>query len=278
MNDSPDSTRSKSHAFWKAHPFGLHYVTDGDLEPGTRPFYDHLRPWMSPFRFPGRLERIDRYARLLRDRHLLEIGCGLGFETIEYLKRGVRVTATDLTEPATHLARSHFELEGVKPEDIRVEDVLALSFPDGSFDAVSASGVVHYSGNTAQAIREIHRVLKPGGWAIIHGFYRRPSWMRILTRLARENIELPDEEAPCIDCLTEKQILAMFDGFTIGEVEREHFRAGPIGARRGRIKMLLYERGFVPVYNLLPRFIAERLACKLTVTASRREEALQQES
>ena len=57
----------------------------------------------------------------------------MGYDSLEFLKRGVKVTATDLTPSAAALARRHFALEQVSPEDVRVENVLALSFRDNSF-------------------------------------------------------------------------------------------------------------------------------------------------
>jgi cyclopropane fatty-acyl-phospholipid synthase-like methyltransferase len=35
---------------------------------------------------------IDREAKILKGKHLLEIGCGMGYDSLEFLKRGVRVT------------------------------------------------------------------------------------------------------------------------------------------------------------------------------------------
>ena len=254
--------------YWDLRTLGLQYVRDADFEPGTREFFDHIRPWMNPFKFPWIMERIEREAERIGNGHLLEVGCGMGFDSLEFLKRGTRVTATDLTPNAVALTRQHFELEGVEAEDVRVENVLDLTFPDESFEAVWANGVVHATGDAPKAIREIRRVLKPGGRAIICHFYRRPSWMYWLSRLGRENIEHVEEDPPTNEFYTESEILAMFDGFRIESTAREHHRALPV-ARRG-LKAFLYSWGFRPLYNMLPEGAAKGLAYKLSVTALKR--------
>jgi SAM-dependent methyltransferase len=251
--------------YWNSHPLGNQYVQDDSLVPGTPEFFDHVRPWMNPYKYGWIMKRIEREAARLKDRLLLEIGCGLGFDSLEFLRRGVRVVATDLTPAAIQLARAHFAIEQVLPEDVRVENVLDLSFPDDTFDAVWANGVLHHTGDAPRAIAEIRRVLKPGGRAIISHFYRRPSWMYWISRLGRENIEFKEEDPPVIDFLREQEILEMFRGFEIEEAARDHYRALPV-ARKG-LKAGLYRWAFRPTYNLLPEPIARRLAYKFSVTA-----------
>jgi SAM-dependent methyltransferase len=251
--------------YWQDRPLGTQYVTDSDIVPGTPEFFEHVRPWMNPYKFPELMPRIEAEAALLRGGHLLEIGCGMGFDSAEFLERGVRVTATDLTPAAVELARSHFETRGLEPEDVRVENVIDLRFDDNSFDAVWANGVIHHTGDSRRAMSEIRRVLKPGGRAIISNFYRRPSWMLLLSRLGRENIEFEDADPPVTDFMREREILDLFDGFEIVSVSRDHYRALPI-ARSGW-KAALYTRVFKPLYNLLPTALAKRLAYKLSVTA-----------
>jgi SAM-dependent methyltransferase len=269
MNDrSVEAVR----AYWEAHPLGTQYVKDPDLVPGTKEFYHHIRPWMNPYKFPEIMPRIEAEAMQLQDRHLLEIGCGMGFDSAEFLKRGVKVTATDLTPAAVRLARQHFELFGLQPADARVENVLDLSFPDETFDAVWATGVIHHTGDSRRAIAEIRRVLKPGGRAIISHFYRRPSWMQLISRLGRENIEFSDADPPVIDFMRERDVLDLFDGFEIERVHRDHYRALPI-ARQGW-KAALYSGVFRPAYNLLPVTIATRLAYKFSVKAMKAVKAV----
>lgn len=261
MNDTVQAV----YDYWDSHTLGFQYVTDSTIEPGTADFFEHIRPWMNPYKFPWIMERIEREAALLPGKHLLEIGCGMGYDSLEFLKRGVRVTATDLTPNAVKMTRRHFELAGVQAEAVQTANALDLPFEDEQFDAVWANGVLHATGDTARAIREARRVLKPGGRAIISHFYRKPSWMYWLHRVGRENIEYKEEDPPVNEFYTERQILAMFDGFDIVEAVQDHYRALPV--RRDGLKAALYTYGFRPLYNLIPEPLAKKLAYKLSVTA-----------
>ncbi len=251
--------------YWNRNTLGLQYVTDKDLEVGSPEFFEHIRPWMNPYKFPWIMDRIEKESEKLRGLHLIEIGCGMGFDSLEFLKRGVKVTATDLTPAAVEVAKKHFAVAGVQAEEVRVANALDLDFPDASFDAAWSNGVLHATGDTALAIREVHRILKPGGRTIISHFYRKPSWMWTLHRFGRENIEFKEEDPPVNEFYTEEEILAFFDGFRIEDTAREHYRALPV-ARHG-LKAALYKGVFAPTYNLLPRGMAESLAYKFSVTA-----------
>ncbi len=265
MTNSQSVPVSAVRDYWDAHALGTQYVRDPSIEVGSPEFFAHIRPWMNPYKFPWIMERIEREAAKLKGAHLLEVGCGMGFDSLEFLKRGVRVTATDLTPTAVAFARKHFEIERVQAEDVRVENARSLSFDDNTFDAVWANGVLHATGDTVQAIREVHRVLKPGGLAIISHFYRKPSWMYWLSRYGRENIEFKEQDPPSNEFYTQREILAMFNGFEIQEAVQEHYRALPV--HRSGLKAALYTRVFMPLYNLLPEGMAKGFAYKYSVTA-----------
>ena len=265
MDEKLATTVGEVHDYWNAHTLGLQYVTDQRVQPGSLEFFSHIQPWMNPYKFPWIMERIDRESKLLRGKHLLEIGCGMGYDSLEFLKRGVRVTATDLTPNAVALARRHFELKKVQAEDVRTANALDLPFPDNTFDAVWANGVLHATGDSQRAVQEARRVLKPGGRAIISHFYRKPSWMYLLHHLGRENIEYKEEDPPVNEFYDEEQILSFFLGYEIVEAVQEHHRLLPV--RRSGLKANLYTYLLRPVYNLLPESIAKKLAYKFSVTA-----------
>ena len=93
---------------------------------------------------------------------VLEIGLGLGADHERFAKAGAHLHGVDLTPRAVEITHRRLEAQGLA-SDLRVGDAEALPFSDGSFDVVYSWGVIHHSPNTAQAAREILRVLKPGG-------------------------------------------------------------------------------------------------------------------
>lgn len=265
MDESLEATVDAVRNYWDSHTLGFQYVTDKNIEPGTPEFFAHIQPWMNPYKFPWIMERIERESAILEGKQLLEIGCGMGYDSLEFLKRGVRVTATDLTPNAVELTRRHFEVEGVEAEDVRIANALDLPFADESFDAAWANGVLHATGDTKKAISEVWRILKPGGRAIISHFYRRPSWMYVLHCWGRENIEYKEEDPPVNEFYTEQKIEDMFAGYEIVEAVQEHYRALP--ARRDGLKATLYKYIFMPAYNLVPETAAKKYAYKYSITA-----------
>lgn len=98
----------------------------------------------------------------LRDKDVLEIGCGTGVHTRLLAESDARVTAIDLTPTAVELTTRRLTHAGLVA-DVREADAEALPFDDASFDYVWSWGVIHHSENTSRAIAEVARVLRPGG-------------------------------------------------------------------------------------------------------------------
>lgn len=93
---------------------------------------------------------------------VLEIGLGLGADHERFAGAGARLHGVDLTPRAVEMTRRRLAMRGLT-SDIRQGDAESLPFADGSFDLVYSWGVIHHTPDTAQAAREILRVLKPGG-------------------------------------------------------------------------------------------------------------------
>jgi 2-polyprenyl-3-methyl-5-hydroxy-6-metoxy-1,4-benzoquinol methylase len=102
--------------------------------------------------------------RQIAAKPVLEIGCGMGLHTELMARAGAIVTAIDISETSVDATRRRLELKGVAANVMQM-DASVLRFPDANFDFVWSWGVIHHSAWTGAIIREMHRVLKPGGEA-----------------------------------------------------------------------------------------------------------------
>src|SRR4030095_6632622 len=97
---------------------------------------------------------------------------------------GAEYTGVDLTEAAIELAQQRFVLFGL-PGQFRTADAESLDFAHDSFYLVSSHGVLHHTPDTARAIQEVHRVLRPGGRAVVMLYHRNSYNYRVKLRILR---------------------------------------------------------------------------------------------
>jgi len=102
-------------------------------------------------------------------RDVLEAGCGIGTDAVQFVRAGARYRGVDFSPKALELARLRPELANA---DLVSGSIADLPFPDASFDLVYSNGVIHHMPETARAIDEFRRVLRPGGTAIVMVYHR----------------------------------------------------------------------------------------------------------
>lgn len=108
---------------------------------------------------------VDAY---IAGRNVLDMGCGSGRYTLALAALGAaHATGIDVQGRSFEAARAWAVEHGVKAE-FREGNVLVLPFPDASFDFVFCNGVIHHSASIEQGLREIARVLKPGGASFLY--------------------------------------------------------------------------------------------------------------
>ncbi|MFW5652706.1 MAG: class I SAM-dependent methyltransferase, partial [Planctomycetota bacterium] len=111
----------------------------------------------------------------------LDVGCGEGHNTRLLALRGVRMTAIDISPKFVQFAR---EAEAQEPLGIEFNgsSAISLPFPDDNFDFATAFMSLMEFAEADQALREIHRVLRPGGFlqfSITHPCFDTPYRRRI---------------------------------------------------------------------------------------------------
>jgi ubiquinone/menaquinone biosynthesis C-methylase UbiE len=120
----------------------------------------------------GAKRRMDQYstwakraAELAPGNEILEVAPGPGYFSIELAKRGpYLITGLDISESFVKIARANAESAGVDV-DFRHGNASEMPFPDNRFDFVFCSAAFKNFTDPVGALREMHRVLKPGGKA-----------------------------------------------------------------------------------------------------------------
>lgn len=162
-----DEDKQRARDQWGEDPCGA----EGDRanEFGTREYFDEIErvryqeyaPWMP---------KLMGFADFAGAR-LLEVGCGMGTDLLQFARGGAICTGIDLTPRSIAITQHRFSLYGERA-DLLIADGERLPFADNSLDVVYSNGVLHHTPDTAGAIREIHRVLQVGGTAKVMVYHK----------------------------------------------------------------------------------------------------------
>jgi ubiquinone/menaquinone biosynthesis C-methylase UbiE len=113
-----------------------------------------------------------------REKRVLEIGCGIGTDTINFARAGARVTAVDLSPKSLEIARARAQNFGLS-ECIRFyradAEQLTAVVPVEPYDLVYAFGVIHHSPHPDRILAQMRGYLGPGGTLKLM-VYHRHSW------------------------------------------------------------------------------------------------------
>lgn len=164
--------------FWDAHPVGADFV-DADDWPAFFRAYDERRERTEPHI----REELD--ALPIAGRRVLEIGTGQGREAQLIIERGGEYHGVDATPESIRRLRRRFEIHGLRYGSLQRMDAGALAFRDASFDLVFSHGVLHHSPAIDRAVAEVHRVLRPGGLAVVMLYHRNSLNYQLSIRILR---------------------------------------------------------------------------------------------
>ena len=236
-----------------------------DLEVTTSPvgspqFFQELADYrFEKLHYLPRLVNFDGFPQ----KRLLEIGCGVGTDLVRFARGGAQVTGIDLSWRAIELAQQNFAQAGL-PATLQVMDGERLQFADNSFAVVYAHGVLQYTADAGQMIREIFRVLQPGGRAILM-VYNRYSWLMFLSKVA--GVRLEHDDAPVFRLFSRSQFRQLLAPFTGVEIIPERF---PVRSRLQQgTTAAFFNHAFVPLFNVLPAALVRPTGWHLMAFASK---------
>lgn len=198
-----------------------------DLETQRYRSHRHLEPWIHSMR-PGT--------------RVLEVGCGIGLDSITMARHGMHVTAMDLTVVGAATAGARASRLGADARYLCANGE-RLPFPERTFDYVYSFGVMHHASDTQGCVDEAFRVLKEGGEALIMLYHRR-SLNELVHRILRVPFEERDELCPVVRRFSRKEIRSMFSAFEEVDISADY----------------VYGEGYGALFRWTPTFIYRPLS------------------
>lgn len=186
-------------------------------------------------------------------KNFLEIGCGMGTDSIVFAKEGFHVTGVDLAPAHLDLANklfAHYNLAGTFMEANAEE----LPFHDREFGCIYSFGVLHHTPNTEKAIKEAYRVLTDEGRAVIM-LYNKWSLNNLAHWITGKGFESVKDlrDTPITYRFSKKAVNKMCSDFRMCDIQTEY----------------LYGAGWGRVYDMTPmslyRFLSKLFGWHLVI-------------
>lgn len=142
-------------------------------------------------------------------RRVLDFGCGPGHDLVGFgvYSRCARLAGVDVSPSSVREAQTRLALHDIHAEVRCVPASEPLPFEDASFDHVHSSGVLHHVEDPIAALRELKRVLKPGGSMHVMVYNYNSVWMHLKVAYQRAIVE-----GRCADLSLREQFARSTDG------------------------------------------------------------------
>jgi ubiquinone/menaquinone biosynthesis C-methylase UbiE len=219
-------------AYWDARPCNIRH---SKKPVGSRSYFDEVeqRKYFVEPHIPA-FAGFDRW----RGKRVLEIGCGIGTDAINFARHDAIVTATDLSERSLDIARQRARVLGLSGRITFYHanaEQLSTVVPVEPYDLVYSFGVIHHSPHPERILRELRRFLAPGGTLKVMLYHRR-SWKVLcilltygrcrfwdLERIVARHSEA-QTECPVTYTYTRRQARQLVEatGFRVDDLQTDH--------------------------------------------------------
>jgi 2-polyprenyl-3-methyl-5-hydroxy-6-metoxy-1,4-benzoquinol methylase len=167
-----DASVDTVRAYWNARPCNIRH---SPKTVGTEEYFNEVeaRKYFVEPHIPG-FAGFERW----KGKKVLEIGCGIGTDTINFARCGALVTAVDLTEKSLEIARQRACLFGLEDRIRFVQanaEELSSYLPVETYDLVYSFGVIHHTPHPERVVEQIRKYVKPDSTVKIM-VYNRWSW------------------------------------------------------------------------------------------------------
>jgi SAM-dependent methyltransferase len=228
-------------SYWDARPCNIHHTSQPI---GTREYFDEVekRKYFVEPHIPG-FAQFERW----KGKRVLEVGCGIGTDTISFARAGAKITAVDLSDESLKLAKQRARVFGLEDRisfyQANAEE-LSLSVPVEAYDLVYSFGVIHHTPNPSQAIAQIKRYMSAASELRLM-LYAKNSWKNIMIEAG---LDQPEAQSGCPIAFTytADEVRNLLSGFNVLEIKQAHIFPFVVE------KYVKYEYEIVPWFSSMP--------------------------
>ena len=213
MTKSPDINDVRE--YWDRRPCNIRHSAKAL---GSREYFDEVekRKYFVEPHIPGFAE-----FELWRGKKVLEIGCGIGTDAVNFARQGADYSAIELSEESLNITRERFSIYGLSGNfSCGNAEAISTFYPHQQFDLVYSFGVIHHTPNPEKVIQEIRKVIKPSGELRIM-LYAKSSWKAHMIDAGHDQ---PEAQFGCPIATTFDKDSAkkLLRGFEIVSIEQDH--------------------------------------------------------
>jgi len=167
-----DKSIADVQRYWDARPCNIRHSTK---PVGSKEYFDEVeaRKYFVEPHIPAFAE-FDRW----KDKRVLEVGCGIGTDSINFARAGAELTAVELSGESLSIAAQRAEVMGVADRIRFVQanaEELTTALDDEPYDLVYSFGVIHHTPHPERALAEMRALTAPRGTLKLMVYHRR-SW------------------------------------------------------------------------------------------------------
>jgi SAM-dependent methyltransferase len=230
-------------AYWDARPCNIRH---SKKPVGSKEYFDEVetRKYYVEPHIPG-FAQFPRW----KGKRVLEVGCGIGTDTINFARAGAHVTAVDLSTESLAVAKKRAEVFGFKDQiSFHQADAERLSetVPLDRYDLVYSFGVIHHTPNPPRAASEIRKYLDAASELRLM-VYAKNSWKHIMIDAGFDQPEA-QSGCPVAFTYTDNEVREeLLRGFEMVSIEQDHIFPFAVD------KYVKHEYEIVPWFAAMPR-------------------------
>ena len=279
MKNFIEVSLTKVRTFWDKQPCNIRHSS---FKIGTKEYFNEVekRKYFVESHIP-KFAQFD----IWRDKDILEIGCGIGTDTINFIRAGARITAVDISSKSISIAKRRakvFKLKNDVKFFVHNAEKLSKFLPSETYDLIYSFGVVHHTPNPERLIQQFAYFSHKGtilkimvynhySWRVVQIILK--SGLKIFQGLGNAIAENSEAQTGCpvTHTFSKREIRKLLEqnGFSIKEISINHIFPYDVSSyRKYKYKKIWYFR-WMPssIFRILEKF----LGWHICITAERRK-------